>query len=575
MKTEALLMQKTQHNQLHYFLHSILFCAVISLIPMPLHAKEDEITVVAQSEKDLNERLETLDSILKIESDLKETLTTFKSQLKSSISDAEKQQLQDQIAIVERKLLAIDNNFEEIATQSDLSLIKENTESQFSLEEEVITLLKPILEEMNHVTQDVRKKSELRERLAEYKEKQKLVEEVKLNVERLIDSSEDRKNLKTALQEIANYWAQQENFIDAQKKSTALQLRKLEASDVTFAESTQSYFKQFFQKRGFYLFQAFSAILFILLISQFSRYLFKRFIPGFSRHPRNFRMRLFDLLHRLITLILLIIGPMLVFYMAEDWVLFSLGILLVIGIAWTLRTAIPEYWGQIQLFLNIGAVREGERIFLEGLPWRVSIINIYSILENPVAGIRQRIPIKELLHLKSRPIGKGEPWFPCSMGDWVILSDGIRGKVIGISHEMVKLVQRGGAHKTYLTPEFLALSPLNIAVNFRIKETIGVSYDLQDISTTKITTILESYIQKRVQEEGYDDDLLNLKVEFEKANESSLDIVVIADFKGHLGDVYSRLRRSIQRWCVDACTENDWEIPFAQITLHHAKNENE
>jgi hypothetical protein len=46
--------------------------------------------------------------------------------------------------------------------------------------------------------------------------------------------------------------------------------------------------------------------------------------------------------------------------------------------------------------------------------------------------------------------------------------------------------------------------------------------------------------------------------------------VVIADFKGELGDLYNRLRRAIQRCCVDACSEYGWEIPFPQLTLHGA-----
>jgi len=61
--------------------------------------------------------------------------------------------------------------------------------------------------------------------------------------------------------------------------------------------------------------------------------------------------------------------------------------------------------------------------------------------------------------------------------------------------------------------------------------------------------------------------LLNLRVEFALANSSSLDITVIADFSGELADLYNRLRRAIQRWCVDACSENGWEIPFPQMTL--------
>ena len=57
-------------------------------------------------------------------------------------------------------------------------------------------------------------------------------------------------------------------------------------------------------------------------------------------------------------------------------------------------------------------------------------------------------------------------------------------------------------------------------------------------------------------------------MEFERANSSSLDLVVIADFDGKLAELYGRLERSLQRWCVEACTKYGWEIPFTQLTLH-------
>jgi small-conductance mechanosensitive channel len=200
----------------------------------------------------------------------------------------------------------------------------------------------------------------------------------------------------------------------------------------------------------------------------------------------------------------------------------------------------------------------------------VERINIFSTLCNPVADICQRVPIADLVDLKSRPVRPEEPWFPCKKGDWVILSDGVRGRVIGISHELVQLVERGGAQLTYQTGDFLAKSPRNLSTNFRIKESLGVSYSLQKESTDQIPETLHRYIQQRAEEEGYGDKLLNLRVEFAQAGNSSLDLVVIADFKGELGDLYNRLRRAIQRWCVDACSEYGWEIPFPQMTLHGA-----
>jgi hypothetical protein len=261
---------------------------------------------------------------------------------------------------------------------------------------------------------------------------------------------------------------------------------------------------------------------------------------------------------------------MVVFYLAEDWVLFSLGILLLLGIALMLRHALPKYWSQAQLYLNIGPVREGERILMDGLPWEVQEINFYCKLINPEADISQRIPLSDLVEEKSRPVRTHEPWFPCKNGDWVILNDGVRGKVTGISMELVQLVQRGGAHVTYTTSDFLSHSPKNLSTNFRIKETIGISYSLQQESTSDIPEKLQTYLLQRIKDEGYEEALLNLRVEFSLANESSLDLTVIADFKGEVGDLYNRFRRAIQRWCVDACSFYQWEIPFPQMTLHRS-----
>ena len=123
---------------------------------------------------------------------------------------------------------------------------------------------------------------------------------------------------------------------------------------------------------------------------------------------------------------------------------------------------------------------------------------------------------------------------------------------------------------TYQTADFLAASPRNLSTNFRLKEIIGVSYKLQSESTREIPQRLEEFVRQRIEQEGYGEKLINLRVEFAAANSSSLDIVVIADFSGELGDLYNRLRRAIQRWCVDACTEYGWEIPFPQVALSGA-----
>ena len=540
-------------------------------VPMIGHGQADPAaaaSATAETAAD-TDTLATLVSFVKLRNDLLQDIKALNKQIDAAESEAEKGKLKQELEKLESDLRATKRNLENIAAGVDISRLRAEKEEEFNFQKEIFALLKPALDEMREMTSHVRQKSDLREKIVYYEERLPVIEQALANINRLQEQSKD-KSLKKSLKATAGIWRKQQAFMQSELQAARLELDKLEASETSITEASQSYLKSFFQKRGLYLTEALLLVLAILLLSRLSYAAMQRYIPGFRKKHRSFRVRLVELAHRIVTVIMVIFGPMIVFYLVEDWVLFSLGILLLLGMALTLRQALPLYWHQVQLFLNIGSVREGERVLMEGLPWLVERINIYCTFSNPMADISQRLPIADLIDLKSRPAKRDEPWFPCKKGDWVILSDGVRGKVIGISHELVQLVERGGAQLTYQTSDFLAKSPRNLVTNFRIKETLGISYSLQKESTTSILETLHRYIQQRAEQEGYGEQLLNLRVEFAQAGNSSLDLAVIADFKGELGDLYNRLRRAIQRWCVDACSEYGWEIPFPQMTLHGA-----
>jgi len=532
----------------------------------PLQAQGEEAPA---PDSHMQDTIKTLQSLIGLQTQLREDIANLARQLQAAQSETEKKELQAQLDKLGADLKTTSRNLREIAAGADISNLRAAEETKFNLQEEVFALLRPALKEMKDMTSHVRLKSDLKDKIGYYHDKLPVTERAVANISGLLQSTDD-KALRTQLQGMLAEWQKQLTFMQSELQAAELQLEKLEQSEASLAEASQSYLKSFFQKRGLYLTEALLVVLLILLLSRLSYRAMVRLIPGYRKEHRSFQMRLLDLMHRMLTVALVIIGPMVVFYVVEDWVLFSLGILLLLGIGLTLRQALPRYWQQIQLFLNVGSVREGERIFLDGLPWLVKQINIFSILENPMAQLSQRVRIDALVDLKSRPLKKDEPWFPCVRGDWVLLSDGMRGKVTGISLELVELIERGGAHRTYQLADFLALSPLNLTTNFRVKETIGISYSLQRESVTSVPDTLKAHIEQRIEDEGYADKLLNLRVEFERANTSSLDIVVIADFDGSVADLYNRLRRAIQRWCVEACSANNWEIPFTQVTLHQA-----
>ncbi len=551
----------------------ILFILLGLLLPVYAPAQEEGVAIPAEDIK-LQETIHTLQSLIKLQADLKRDVQAINQQLAAAKTVSEKNEIQSRLDKLEDDLQTTTRNLRGIGAGADIASLRATEEVEFSLQQEFFALLKPALKELKDMTSHVRQKSDLKERIASYRDKLPVAELAVANIMDLLAKNEDE-SLDRYLEGFLLEWRKQLTVIQSELQSAELQLEKLESSEASLADASQSYLKSFFQKRGLYLAQAILAVMAILLLSRLSYKAMERYIPGYRKEHRSFRLRLLDLVHRFVTVILAIMGPMVVFYVVEDWVLFSLGILLLLGIGLTLRNALPRYWQQIQLFLNVGTVREGERIDLDGLPWRVRQINIFSQLENPTAELSQRVRIDDLVDLKSRPVKRDDPWFPCKKDDWVMLSDGMRGKVAGISQELVELIERGGAHRTYTTGDFLGLSPMNLSRSFRLKETIGISYNLQRESVAGIPDTLKSHIEQRAADEGYADSLHSLRVEFEKANTSSLDLVVIADFDGALAEIYGRLRRAMQRWCVEACNEYGWEIPFTQLTLHQAKAANE
>ncbi len=561
---------------------SIMLCLFFFAIPVSAesHTKTNEneekkletpvLSKQAEEQKLTQQTLTTMLDFVELQERLRKDLGVLQSELKGSKSETETAELKAEIKTIEEKLKDTRGNIENIAADTDLGILKSVEQKPFDLQKEIMALLEPALKEMKYATNAVRKKSELREKIDYFNKREPVVKEALANVAALNKSNNNPKIAKT-LESMNEDWSKQLVFIQSELKAKQLQLVKLESEETTFLDQSESFFKNFFQRRGWVLIQAFLSIIGILILSRLIHAVLVKTVKGYRAQYRSVQLRLIDLMHRMGTLLFVIIAPMVVFYIAEDWVLFSLGVLFLIAFSWKLGQAIPKYWSQLELFLNVGPVREGERLLLHEIPWRVKNINMYSVLENPVADLTLRLDINDLIDLHSRQIVPGEPWFPCKKGDWVILKDGLRGKVIGISLELVQLIQRGGAVSTYQMDTFLSLSPLNMSNSFRVKETFGISYNHQKESTTEIVQKLKFIINKRAVDEGYEESIQSINVEFESAAESSLNLVVIADFKGEVADISNRLRRSIQRWCVDAATEHEWEIPFPQLTIHKEK----
>lgn len=511
--------------------------------------------------------LSMLDSILEHNKHLEQRIVEKQQAIEESTSETEKNNLAAELERLDKMLSSSRQDFERIATGVDISLFTEKKEAPFNWKDELVSLIKPGIMELKQATQKARQKADLKEELSRYQELKPVAHQANENLMALIARTEDAR-LKERLEKLVPEWKGQERQLLSRLEITQMQLMEMESEEKSILETSQNSIKQFFKTRGLFLFVALIACIGIVLLLRVAYLFLIKRIPGYQSVYRPFHLRAMDLLYRVVSVLSALLAVILVFYLFEDWVLLSLAIIFLLGLAWTVKNTLPRFVHQSRLILNIGAVREGERLVYQGVPWLVKKINFFSVLENPDIGQTLRLPIEELMDLISRPFQKHEPWFPCRKNDWVILSDGTRGCVTSLSHEMVELVLRGGAKKVYQTSDFLGMNPLNLSVNFRIKIGFGISYNLQSIATGRVLEVLDTYLRERLAAEEYEDSLLNLRVEFAQAGSSSLDLVVIADFEGKMAPLYNRISRAIQRWCTDACTANDWEIPFPQLTVH-------
>jgi hypothetical protein len=281
---------------------------------------------------------------------------------------------------------------------------------------------------------------------------------------------------------------------------------------------------------------------------------------------------LFDVLYYSLTLIAAMLSVFAVLYVFGDWLLLSIAVIFLIGIGWASKQAIPLVWNQARLLLNLGPVREGELVIYNGLPFEVAALNFYTRLVNrTLDGGEQKIPIKDLLDMRSRPIARDEPWFPTNCGDWVVLNDRTHGRVIVQTPEAVKLELPGGAIFTLKTEDFLSASPKNLSKGFRLWITFGLDYAHIDLITGTIPGIFEKEITSGLMAKGFGDCMEQIAVQFKTAGPSSLDLEILADFTQEAGSNYEILQRIIPGICVDICNTYNWVVPVNQVRVHMAQ----
>ncbi|KXK30008.1 MAG: hypothetical protein UZ01_01792 [Candidatus Brocadia sinica] len=519
--------------------------------------------------------IDALTGVIQVIRELGKEIEDKKTKLHEAETHEERSEISKEIDKLNERLESLRVNFEEIATGLDLETFYAKPQKRFDWKEEIQTLIGPIINDLKSMTARPRLIENLRTQVDYYEKQIFLVRNAIENIHNLAAQVKGE-NLKNQLIDLETEWYNRGKQISSQLTVAKYQLADKLSERKSFLESSKNIVQVFFKSRGRNFVLSVLAFLFVFFLL---RYIHRHIYRGSFIHKTvasSFYIRLAEVLYYVLTFVGATGALLIVLYICGDWVLLGIAFIFIIGLIWAAKQTLPRFYEQGTLLLNLGTVKENERVIYNGLPWKVASLHLYTLLVNPeLKGGMLRIPIRDLKDIRSRPYHPDEPWFPCKENDWVLLTDGTMGRVVTQTPETVQLIIGGGSYKTYPTEEFLKQNPTNISRNFRVNVTFGIDYQYQSISTTEIPDKLREMIKAGLINEGYGNDIIKLTVEFKAVGDSSLDYIILADFSGQVAKDYYKLSRIIQKIALNTCNKFGWEIPYTTYTIHTAPSQSQ
>jgi len=465
---------------------------------------------------------------------------------------------------------SLTRSFENIAV-SGASLRGQDDEAQapLSWHDELMQIARPLLDSLKEATEKPRRIEELRREIELYQQQNKVSRKALESLARF-DQQELPPAVVTGLAEIAAQWSERSKDIDRSLILAHDNLHNLEAEDINIFATLVDIAHEFFLGRGLTLLIALLIGLGVWLLLRTLRRLASTHRPGRQGSERVARMRLLLYGYHLLTMLLVALAVLSVFYVRGDLLLLSLAIIALIMLTLGTWRYLPRYVHEGRLLLNVGAAREGERVSYLGLPFRITSLNLYSELRNPELDGLIRLPLSALAQLISRP-SSNEAWFPCRVGDYLLLADGSFAQVLQQDVEWVQLKVMGSIVQVS-SAEFLQQNVRNLSrEGFAVAVVFGVDYQHQSISLRQIPDRFHSGLREAFANADFGEDLKDLQVNLKSAAASSLDYLVYASMDGNSAASYFAIERLIQQTCIDICNQESWVIPFTQVTIHQAE----
>lgn len=547
-------------TKIRYSIGTGLLFSLLVFMSVVVHAQTASDTATAA-------RINELSELVKQKTEQRDSLRKLINASGQNANDEDKQNLkaisEDIESLKESFLFAL------LGNQTDMQALEDVEEPETTWQEDVVEVLEPLADTLKAVTRRPREIADLRDKLVRADQKSVAIQSA-IDAANQVDKDSLSDDAVITLQNYLGTWAQDLEQVTQDRLLAESQLESLETNNrsgwLGIWEST----KQFFLGRGLTLLLAITVAVVAWLIMRFLWWIYSTKIASKETRRQSTLYRFAGYSYYLLTGLIVIIAVLFTLWIREDLLLLALTFVALASMALGLRQYLPNYLTEARLLLNLGTVREGERVVYNGLPWQVMSLNIQSVLWNPAIDGVIRLPLDTLAELSSRPI-KNNLWFPTKKGDYVFLPDGLFGRVRHQTPDIVQLSVKGGITMTYPTAEFFSLKVLNLTGDetFGVSTTFGLDYSLQPICMTTVPEALANAVHQALLTAGYEEHVKGELVELSSASESSLDYLVFITMSGEVASKYYAIKRLLVQTCVDVANKNNWSIPFPQLAVHN------
>jgi hypothetical protein len=512
-------------------------------------------------------------TVLQQSIDLKRSaLRELQKKLKKTEDAAEKQEIEQQITYTRTDITNLQLSFDHIALGGvDTTHFIEQPEEQVDWRAELEQISKPLLSTLKQITAKPRQMDSLQREIGRYQDQLKEINRAIRSIQSIqsFSNQETPKVTLEPLNQLLGSWQQRKVDVQRALEVAQFKLNSLSNDTTSWHSEVGDAISKFVQGRGLTLLLAVIISLVVWFATQGLRWLYMRWASKKSRDSRITRAPLVLYGFRIAAGIAIMLSILMVFYSRGDILLLTLAVIAIAGIALSLRQTLPRYAAEIKLLLGIGPVRERERLVLDGVPYRVESLGVYTVLRNPALEGMLRLPLHKMNDYASRPASV-DSWFPCDPGDYLLLASGSLGRVVRQTIELVELVVLDSV-TLIRTGDFIGQGVRNLSrEGFGIACTFGIDYTHQTICLDSVPDRFREAILTRFEREGMKADIKDIVVEFKTAGASSLDYLIYMVMQGRAAKSFFRAQRLVQQACVETCNQQGWIIPFTQITVHTA-----